>query len=272
MIILTWWQLAISATLLLALALILWLRNLGLAGTLLLSACRMTVQLWLLGLILDQVFALESLWPIIGIALIMIAMAGREIGARQKRALAGWWRWLSGTSAAASSSLLISLLLLLCVIQPAPWWDPHYAIPLLGMLLGNTITGIALASDRLTTGAWDHQSAIEAQLCSGASGRQALDGIRREAWRAGLMPTINGMAMAGIVSLPGMMTGQILAGVSPGIAVRYQIMIFLAIGAGTGFGTLLAVEISSKRLIDQRHRLRLRPIASGRSKNSNQLV
>ena len=80
--------------------------------------------------------------------------------------------------------------------------------------------------------------------------------ISRDSLRAGLMPVINSMAIAGIVSLPGMMTGQILAGNSPTDAVRYQIVIWLLIAAGCGFGSMLVVQMASKRVFDERERLR----------------
>jgi putative ABC transport system permease protein len=85
----------------------------------------------------------------------------------------------------------------------------------------------------------------------------AIGDIRREAMRSGLMPMVNAMAAAGVVSLPGMMTGQILAGTAPGLAVKYQILIMFAITLGTGFGTLAAVAAGSRRLFDGRERLRL---------------
>ena len=81
--------------------------------------------------------------------------------------------------------------------------------------------------------------------------------IRRDSIRTGLIPSINAMAVAGIVSLPGMMTGQILAGVSPVEAVKYQIMVMFVLTAANVFGIVLAIWLSNKRLFDKRQRLRL---------------
>ena len=86
---------------------------------------------------------------------------------------------------------------------------------------------------------------------------RAISDIRQDSIRTGLMPIINAMAAAGIVSLPGMMTGQILAGSPPMEAVKYQILIMFLITAGTGFGTFVAVWFGSRRLFDERERLRL---------------
>jgi putative ABC transport system permease protein len=125
------------------------------------------------------------------------------------------------------------------------------------MLLGNTMNGVAISLDRLNQSAWDKRQAIEAQLTLGASWSEAITDIRRDSIRSGLIPIINAMSTAGIVSLPGMMTGQILSGTPPVEAVKYQIMIMLLIATGTGLGTLAAVTLGSRRLFDARQRLRL---------------
>jgi putative ABC transport system permease protein len=125
------------------------------------------------------------------------------------------------------------------------------------MLLGNTMTGVALALDRLTQSAWQQRDAIEQRLLLGQDRSEAASGIRHESIRAGLIPILNAMAAAGIVSLPGMMTGQILAGSPPLRAVEYQILIMFLIAAGTGLGTIASITLGARRLFDERHRLRL---------------
>jgi putative ABC transport system permease protein len=119
------------------------------------------------------------------------------------------------------------------------------------------MSGIALALDRLTQGAWQQRTIIEGRLLLGQGWREAIGEVRRESMRSGMVPTISGMATAGLVSLPGMMTGQILSGVAPIEAVKYQILVMFLIAAGTGFGTQLAVSVGSRRLFDERERLRL---------------
>lgn len=128
------------------------------------------------------------------------------------------------------------------------------------MMLGNTMTGgVSLALDRLNDSVWRQRAVIENRLMLGQTWQQALEDIRREAMRSGMMPSINAMAAAGIVSLPGMMTGQILAGSPPAVAVKYQILVMLIITVGTGgFGAVMAVSWGGgRRLFDDRERLRL---------------
>jgi len=143
------------------------------------------------------------------------------------------------------------------IIGNDPWYEPQYAIPLLGMLLGNTMNGISIGMDRLIQAAWQQRAVIEQRLLLGQESAEAIGDIGRESIRAGMIPILNAMAAAGIVSLPGMMTGQILAGAPPVEAVKYQILIMFLIAAGTGFGVMAAIRMTSHYLFDSRHRLHL---------------
>jgi putative ABC transport system permease protein len=155
------------------------------------------------------------------------------------------------------SSFSVLILALTVIVGVEPWYQPQYLIPLLGMLLGNTMSGVAIALDNLTRQAWEARGRIEARLLLGETWESAVGDIRRDSLRAGLIPIVNAMATAGLVSLPGMMTGQILAGSPPMEAAKYQLMIMFLISAGTGLGSVAAVWIGSQRLFDDRQRLRL---------------
>ena len=254
---LTFFDIGLAAFAVLALAASLLIMRLGLAGTLVIAAFRTTAQLALVGLILEAVFAQRSLIWIGLMAMAMLLLAGREAAARPARRFTGGYGFVAGTASMFLSSFVTTVATLVIVIRVEPWYTPQYAIPLLGMLLGNTMTGIALALDRLTSEVWRETPVIETRLALGASASEAIADIRRDAMRAGLIPMLNAMAAAGIISLPGMMTGQILAGSAPWEAVKYQILIMFLIAVGTGFGTLLAVTLGTRRLFDDRHRLRL---------------
>ena len=254
---LSWWQLALAASLVMALAACTFLARLGVGKSLLMAAARTAIQLTLVGLVLEALFSVGSLHWVALMGIAMLLLAGREVVARQKYRLRGGWSFGIGTLSMFISAFAVTVLTLTTVIGPTPWYTPQYAIPLLGMLLGNTMTGVALALDRLTESARRSRAIIENRLMLGETAQQALSEFRREAMRAGLTPIINAMAAAGIVSLPGMMTGQILAGTSPALAVKYQILIMFTIAAGTGFGTFVAVTICARRLFDGRERLRL---------------
>jgi len=250
-------DLTLTAGLIIALAVISHLIRLDIGKRLIIAAIRTAVQLTLIGLVLKVLFANVHLSWVILMALVMLLIAGREVLARLSRRFTSWWGYGIGTLSMSLSSFTVTLLALLVIIEPVPWYQPQYAIPLLGMLLGNTMTGVALSLDRLTQSAWEQRAIIEARLMLGDTADQAIADIRRNSISNGMIPTINSMAAAGIVSLPGMMTGQILSGTAPVEAVKYQILIMFLIAAGTGFGTISAVWLGSHRLFDERDRLRL---------------
>lgn len=222
-----------------------------------LAASRTVVQLLIVGLILKVLFSVDSFLLVLLVAFVMLAVAGREVGVRQKRPFSGIWGYGTGTVSMFISSFTVTIFVLAAVIGNSPWYSPRYAIPLLGMILGNTMNGVSLGLDRLTQAAWEQRAVIEQKLMLGFTKDEAVSDIRRESIRNGMIPTLNSMAVAGIVSLPGMMTGQILGGTPPVEAVKYQILIMFMISAGAGFGTAFAVWFASKRLFDERHRLRL---------------
>ncbi|MBN2331649.1 MAG: iron export ABC transporter permease subunit FetB [Deltaproteobacteria bacterium] len=250
-------DLSLAAVLILALAILSWPLKLQLGKQLLVGGLRTTVQLLLIGFILKWLFASANPGWLALMAMVMLLAAGREVMRRQQRRLAGWWGFGVGTISLFLSSFSIALFALTMVISIHPWYEPQYAIPLLGMLLGNTMNGISLGLDRLIQTVWQQRQVIEARLLLGEPWSQAVGDVRRDSIRSGLTPVINAMMAAGLVSLPGMMTGQILAGSPPVEAVKYQILIMFLISAGSGFGTLAAVSLAARRLFDHRHRLRL---------------
>jgi len=261
---LTTLDLGIAALLVVLLAGLSFRYRLQLGGKLLVAGLRTAVQLTLVGLILHWLFDRAGAGWILVMALVMLAIATREIIQRQRRTFRGWWGYGLAGGAMMCSSFIITILALSVIIRTEPWYQPRYSIPLLGMLLGNTMNGISLGLDRLLQTAWQQRAVIEQRLMLGHSGSRAITDIRLDSLRSALMPIINAMSVAGVVSLPGMMTGQILSGTAPVEAVKYQIMILFLITAGTGFGSVVAVWLGSRRLFDHRQRLRLDRLRAGR--------
>jgi putative ABC transport system permease protein len=254
---LNYWDLATASILVFINASLSIIFRLRLHRSLLIAAIRMVVQLALVGLVLTTLFSVVSpLWTGLA-ALAMVLFAGHEAAQRQERPLSGWWAYGLGTGSMMLSSVLVTVFALSTALRPNPWYDPRYTIPLLGMILGNCITGVALGLDTLTTSLVSPRAGVEAQLMLGATRRAAAAPVTREALRSALMPTINSMSATGVVSLPGMMTGQILGGAPPAEAVKYQILVMFLITGGTGLGAVTAVLGGVYRLTDGRHRLRL---------------
>lgn len=256
-ILLSPFDLSMAAVLVLMLALASLILKLDLASQIIIAAVRTVIQLLLIGLVLKALFAQVNLLFVSALSIFMLLIAGREVMARQQRRFGGLWGYGLGTLSMFVSSFTLTVYALIVVVGTEPWYTPQYAIPLLGMMLGNTMTGVALALDNLTTAAWQQRSIVEARLILGQDWRTAIGDITRDSVRIGMMPMINAMAAAGLVSLPGMMTGQILSGTEPVEAVKYQILIMFLITAGTGFAAMLATWIGARRLFDDRQRLRL---------------
>ncbi|MGM0542034.1 MAG: ABC transporter permease [Pseudomonadota bacterium] len=257
MILISYWDLLTLSFLVFLLGGVLWLNGFSQVKQLWWASLRMAAQLLFMGVWLSWVFYAENVLWVVLVGLVMLTAAGYEISRRQQyrlKKLHGLWIGLLSLSF-TSLTLLIGVLLF--VIQPEPWYQPQYLIPLLGMLLGNSMTSIGVGLDTLTRSAVQLKAKIEAQLALGKTAKQSMQFIKEQSLHAAMIPVINMLVAAGIISLPGMMTGQILAGADPAEAVKYQIMIMLLIATSTGLGTLIAIEIASRRLFDDRQRLQL---------------
>ncbi len=231
--------------------------RLGLHRQLAIAACRMVLQLLLIGLVLRAVFALASPPVTLLVILVMIAIAAREVAVRPTQRLSRLGNYAVGGVAVALATFVTSLLALTTALRPTPWYDARYAIPLAGIVLGNVLNTASIALDSLLAGVARERSAIEAQLALGATMRVAMARLVREAMRRGLLPIINAMSASGVVTLPGIMTGQILAGLDPMQAVKYQILLMFLLAGGSGLAAVAVVLLAARRLTDSRQRLRL---------------
>ncbi len=246
-------DLALASSLLLANgAVALWLR-LGLGRQLLVAGLRTVVQLSLLGLVLLRVFAGGEPWLVLSIALAMVVLAAVEAVRRAGRRYAGIHRdaFLSLLVAAATSLLFVTTL----VLDVEPWWAPRYLIPLLGMVLGNGLTGVSLGLERSLASFEEERPSIELLVAAGAGRWEAARGPASRALRAGLIPILNAMSVAGLVTIPGMMTGQILGGTEPALAARYQILVMFLIAGATAAGTTGVVLLAVRARFDREGRL-----------------
>ena len=232
------------------------LLRLGLWRSLVWVALRMVAQLLLVGMVLRFIFAATNIWVTLAAAAVMAGMAMREVMNRQERPLAGAWRWLPGPASMVLIGSLAVIYTQLVVLRPEPWYAPRQLLPIFGMVLGNAMNGVSLGLNAITRAVVRERAAIEARLLLGFSRWRALRPFVAEALRTALTPMMNAMAAAGIISLPGMMTGQILAGAPPVEAVKYQLMIMFLIAGVVGVAALAAMGLALWRLTDERHRLR----------------
>lgn len=233
-----WFDLALAAGLVLAAASISRWQRLGLEQRYLLGAVRAFVQLSVVGYVLVYVFRAERWWLVLLVLAIMLVAATRAAtGARvSSRRL-----WPVSASALVVGSGLTLAYVTQVVLRVSPWYEPRYLIPLFGMIVGNAMNGAALAAERLDAEMQRERRTLEAYLALGATpARAAAEPVRR-ALTASLIPSINGLMVVGLVQLPGMMTGQILAGVSPVVAVRYQVVVAFMLAFATALTSAIVV-------------------------------
>src|SRR5947207_13879701 len=158
--------------------------HLRLERQLAIATLRMLVQLVLVGYVLTFLFAAVSpFWTALA-AFIMVLFASREIVVRQKRRLQGLWTYGLGAGCTLLAAGTVTMFSLLTQLHPEPWYHPRYALPLLGMILGNTMTGISLGLDVLTNGLVQERAAVEAHLALGAHRYTALLPVVRDALRS----------------------------------------------------------------------------------------
>ena len=251
---LSWWQLALALLLVLVIAAISLRERLGLERDLVIGAVRAIVQLYLVGLILAAVFSAARWYWVLLILVAMVAIATHAAVSRLGKPIPGVC-WIAATALTLSTAATLAYVIGV-VIEPRTWWEPQYLIPIAGMILGNSMTSAALAGDRLQSDLFARRDEVEARLALGFSGREAMQPLVRAALRAAMIPTVNGMMTVGIVQLPGMMTGQILAGASPLTAIRYQIVVVFMMAVATALGSLAFVRLAVRQYLTPAHQLR----------------
>lgn len=218
---------------------------LGIEHDLALATVRTYLQLTVLGLVLRWVFGIDSPWLVVSILTLMVLVAAAIILRRSPDAPAGIFG--SSVISMGLTGFIVTFAVTGLIIQVEPWYAPRYVIPIAGMVLGNSMTGIALALERVFADLDARENELLAMVALGATPSEAAHPSIRLALRAGLIPTINAMAAAGIVFIPGMMAGQILAGADPVTATGYQIVVMLMVAAATALGSVSAVLLTYRR-------------------------
>ena len=229
--------------------------SLGIERKLLIGFVRSIVQLLLLGyVLLNLIYSLNSPWVVVFYLLAMISIAAIEVANRQKLTYAGQYydAWLSCFIGGGVSGIYASLI----VFHPNPWWDPKIFIPTTGMIIGNSVSGPAVALDRLFSDVNDKRHEVEVRLAFGGTGFEALLPATRAAIIAAMTPNLNMLSIVGLVSIPGMMTGQLLGGATPLVAAQYQMAILFLLTTTTVISTYLAIKLATAHaLISREHRL-----------------
>jgi len=253
---LLFWQLAAAYLFVLLLIVIVRIKGIPREKDILIATIRMTLQLILVGYLLSYVFGhAHPVYTLLLVA-VMLAFAIRTIIKRAKGNMPAAMKRIIVLS--MTSGILVSLIYFIgIVLQLVPWYEPRYVIPIAGMIVGNSMTGIALGVNSLIEGMHTQKDKVEATLMLGATPKVAARTIVNQAFDSAMLPTINSMVGMGIVFLPGMMTGQILSGTSPIVAVEYQIAIMLGIVGSVSLSAILFVQLGYRTFFNHRSQLDL---------------
>lgn len=249
-IVLTYADIALASSLIIIVLVVSWFLRLRLTKTLVIAAVRTVIQLSFIGLILAWIFAREQWYEVLIILTIMTLIAGSAAKNRVKRTYKGLL--IDTLIAVSTSAVLVTVIAISLILQVQPWYTPQFIIPILGLILGNSLTAISLTSNQLIENLHGQQGRIEMMLSLSAKPFEAVHEQIRAAIVNGMTPTLNSMLVVGIVSLPGMMTGQILAGADPTQAVRYQIVTMFSICVSSTLGCTISALLIYRRFFNKK--------------------
>lgn len=247
-------QVAIAYVFVIMLLIIIKIKGLNREKELIVSSFRMTLQLVITAHVLIYVFDHSNPIYTIMIITLMECFAIYNVFKRSNVDLSIDLKKIIAFSMLIGTLVPLAFFTLL-VVRISPWYDPRYIIPITGMIIGNSMTGVSLGVNRLVADMNIKRDRIETALMLGATPKIASKEIVDNAFDSAILPTINSMVGIGIVFLPGMMTGQILSGTSPITAIEYQIVIMLAILGGVSLTTIFLVQLGYKTFFNSESQL-----------------
>ncbi len=221
--------------------------------TTIIAVSRMTVQLVLVALYLEFLFRVNSIWLNFAWVLVMLLVANSSIiNSSGLRVRVFFLPLFAGV---AIGTLVVVFFMVFITVQPQPFYDARYIIPITGMVLGNCLRANVISLERFYSSIRKNEKEFLSYLLMGATLKEAVAPYMREAAKAAFAPTIATMTTLGLVSLPGMMTGQILGGSLPVVAIKYQIAIMLAIFSATVLTAVINIRLSMGVSFSEYHTL-----------------
>jgi putative ABC transport system permease protein len=251
---LTAWQVALAYLFVLMVLAIVRIRGIKREKEIIVSSVRMTLQLVLTGYVLVYVFHNPNPFITGGIILLMETFAVYTVFNKFKGKLSNPLKKVI-TFSMSIGTLSCLIYFLFVVVRISPWYNPQYFVPIAGMLIGNTMTGISLGINSLLEGMTTQKTLVEEALILGAPPQAATRNIINNTFDTAIMPTINSMVGMGIVFLPGMMTGQILSGTPPTTAIAYQIAIMLGILGAVALSVIIMLQFSYRTFFNKEDQL-----------------
>jgi putative ABC transport system permease protein len=222
--------------------------RIGLELNLALATGRTILQLVVLGYVLDFIFAFDNPWAVLAILAVMLTLTAIVAQNRITQKIPQMLILVWGTLFVSTTLTLVYAYFL--IIHPDRWYEPQYVIPLAGTVLGNALNAAAISGERLVSTINASHLEIDTHLSLGATPQQAVAQYRKDAIRAGLIPTLNQMMIIGMVTLPGIFTGQLLSGVNALEAASYQIVIMFMIAFANFLTILLMTRVLCRRFFN----------------------
>ncbi|KAI8923691.1 hypothetical protein BC831DRAFT_428656 [Entophlyctis helioformis] len=263
-----WANVGIASLLLVVNGLISIYFGLGLEVDIIVAALRCIVQLTLLSVALEPVFAVNQPLPVFAIASLLVLIACSEVY-YSRTAYRHQYMFFSVLVSIMASTFMTGFIGNAFAIQADPWWSARNFIPTMGMLVGNAMSSVAVGLSSVTTQLVDNKDKIEMYLSFGASRWEAARPVCVEAIKLALLPALNSMSIIGLVSIPGMMTGQILGGSSAENAAHYQQVITFMITSSCSLATVTAVLAAVFMVFDDKARLRLDLLVKNKKRKSD---
>lgn len=259
----SWYKLALGSIFALILLGISFYESIKMEKVILIAVFRCTVQLIFLGYLLHFIFNLNKWYYVVLILIVMLLTASHTLIQRVTKSIKGTYiyAFFAVTVASVVSLFIMNQL----IIGVSPWYAPQYLIPLAGMIIANGMNGAALAGERYRSELKLRLNEIEMYLSLGYDYKKASQKSRQKALSAGLIPTLNNMTVMGIVFLPGMMTGQIIAGSDPITAVKYQLLVVLALASSVVITSWILLSLLNKKFFTPHHQIQYHLINDNKS-------
>ncbi len=208
---------------------------------------RMSLQLFLAGFVLLWLFRVDKFYLNVVVLVGMVFFATRIVLKRANISYTGIAKYIF-LSILVSSLSVLSIVVFGIVGLSYP--RASYLIPLAGMIIGNSMNSTAIGIERFFSTLNNSKEMVEDLLCLGAMSEEAVDFVKQASLKASILPTLTSSSGMGVVFLPGMMTGQVLSGVNPENAVKYQIAIVIAISVAVCLTNYIMLKILSKKSIN----------------------
>lgn len=248
------WQLLSAYLFIVIILIIVRIKKIPREKLIIISSVRMTLQLILVGYVLIYIFKYPHPLLTLAIILFMLGFAVLNVYQRTKESIHFTLKKM--IALAMFIGIGVSLMFfILVVLHLDPWYEPRIFIPIGGMIIGKTMTGISLGVNSLLNGMKEQKDKVEGALMLGAKPKEASKAIINQAFDSAMLPTINAMVGMGIVFLPGMMTGQIIAGASPLTAVKYQVAVMLSVAGTVSITVVIFLHLAYKTFFNERKQL-----------------